>query len=122
MNITSGKSLRTAAISRSGFRIPHDVSLWMRVSESNSPVESFSRTISGRIADPHGTCSASACLPQRWLTSNHLSENAPHIAFRTFVFVRLRIEPSMTPHAEEVERKTGRFVPNSSWSRGWIPA
>ncbi|PYL60871.1 MAG: hypothetical protein DMF31_03475 [Verrucomicrobia bacterium] len=33
---------------------------------------------------------------------------------------RLRIEASITPHAEDVERNTGCFVPNSVWSPGWI--
>ncbi len=94
----------------------------MSVKLSNPPCESFSRTISGLTACPHSTCSASACLPQRLETSNHLSENAPHIALSTFFCVRLRMAPSITPQAEEVDKNTGRFVPKSSCSRGWMPA
>ena len=37
-------------------------------------------------------------------TSSHLSENAPHMQFRTFLATRLRIAPSITPQAEEVLR------------------
>ena len=62
---------------------------------------------------PHSTCSGSASLPQRLATSSHLSENAPHMQQRTPLSTRLRIGASITPHADEVERKTGCFVPNN---------
>ena len=45
--------------------------------------ESLSSIISGKMAVPQSTCSASASLPQRLLTSNHLSEKAPHMQLRT---------------------------------------
>ena len=63
---------------------PVDVSLWMSVSASNSPVASFLSINSARIGEPHSTCNASACLPHFFDTSNHLSENAPHMQFKTF--------------------------------------
>ena len=48
--------------------------------------------------------SASASLPQRFETSNHLSENAPHMQLSTFFATRFRTAPSITPHAEDVLR------------------
>ena len=49
----------------------------------------------------------------RFETSYHLSENAPHIQLRTFLRVKLRIEPSITPHALLVLIKTGSSVMKS---------
>src|SRR2546423_2671298 len=69
---------------------------------------------------PQSTWSGSAFFPQRRLTSSHLSENAPHMQLRTRRETRLRMDASITPQADEVERKTGCFVPNNVWSRGWI--
>ena len=57
-------------------------------------------------------------LPQRRATSSHLSENAPHMQQSTRCLTRLRIDASITPQAEEVERKTGCLVPNNSCRRG----
>ena len=51
---------------------------------SNSPVASFLSMASARMGEPQSTCNASACLPHFFETSNHLSENAPHMQFRTF--------------------------------------
>src|SRR5947207_298356 len=113
MNITSGYFFLRAAIAASGFMTPVEVSLWIRVSASNWPVASFLSTSSARMGEPHGTCSASACLPQRFDTSSHLSENAPHMQLSTLLETRLRTAPSMTPQAEEVLRKTSCFVQNS---------
>ena len=96
--------LSAAAISATGDIVPVLVSLWMSVSESNCPVASFASIASARMAEPHGTCSASASLPQRFATSSHLSENAPFMQLSTFFCVRLRSAPSITPHALEVER------------------
>ena len=104
MNITSVYFFLRAAISASGLMTPVEVSLWIRVSASNSPVFSFLSTSSARMGEPHGTCSASACLPHRFDTSSHLSENAPHMQFSTFLETRFRMAPSITPQAEEVLR------------------
>src|SRR3954447_10867271 len=82
MNITSGYFFLSAAISVSGDIVPVEVSLWMMVSASNSPVANFLSIASARIGEPHSTCSASACLPHFFETSNHLSENAPHMQLR----------------------------------------
>ena len=51
-------------------------------------------------------------------TSSHLSENAPQHKQSTLWRARLRKAPSITPHADEVEMKTGRAVPKISWSPG----
>ena len=104
MSRTSGYLRTTAAMSATGLITPVDVSLWMSVTASKPPSASFASTISGRIGSPHSTRRPSACLPQRLLTSSHLSENAPHMQLRTFFCTRLRIEPSITPQADEVER------------------
>src|ERR1051325_9717741 len=101
-NITSGYFFFSAAISASGLITPVEVSLWIKVSASNWPVASFWSTTSARMGEPQDTCSASASLPQRLDTSNHLSENAPHMQLRTFLETRLRSAPSITPQAEEV--------------------
>src|SRR5947209_7923383 len=69
---------------------------------------------------PQSTWSGSAFLPHRRATSSHLSENAPHMQHSTPRSTRFRIDPSITPQADEVERKTGCFVPNSVCSLGWI--
>ncbi len=50
---------------------------------------------------PSLTCNAR--LLAAFDTSNHLSENAPHMQFSTFFWTRLQMEPSITPHADEVE-------------------
>jgi hypothetical protein len=55
------------------------------------------------MGEPQGTWRASASLPQRLETSNHLSEKAPHMQLSTFLETRFRMAPSMTPQAEEVE-------------------
>ena len=102
MNITSGYFFLSAAISAIGLITPVEVSLWMTVRASNWPVASFLSTASARMGEPHGTCSASASLPHRLDTSNHLSENAPHMQLSTFLATRLRMAPSITPQAEEV--------------------
>ncbi len=62
---------------------------------------------------PQSTWSGSAFFPQRLATSNHLSENAPHMQQSTPRSTRLRIDASITPQADEVERKTGCLVANS---------
>src|SRR5437667_12067963 len=72
------------------------------------------------MGEPHGTWSASACLPQRFDTSSHLSENAPHMQLSTFLETRLRMAPSIKPQAEEVLRKTNCFVQKSACNCGWI--
>ncbi len=110
MNCTSGYFLITAAMSQSGFIVPVLVSLWMSVTASNSPVASLASMSAARIGWPHSTCSASACLPHFLATSNHLSENAPLMQLSTFFETRLRIEPSITPHAELVLTNTGCLV------------
>src|SRR5580692_1418264 len=120
MNITSGYFFLSAAISASGLITPVDVSLWMRVTASNSPVASFLSIASARMAEPHSTWSESACLPHFLDTSNHLSENAPHMQFKTFLETTLRIAPSITPHAEDVLRYTNCLVESNCWSWGWI--
>ena len=104
MNITSGYFALSAAISASGDIVPVLVSLWMSVSVSNCPVASLASICSARIGEPHGTWSASACLPHFCATSNHLSENAPFMQFSTRLLVRLRNAPSITPHALDVLR------------------
>ena len=53
------------------------------VTASNWPVASRSSICSGRMGEPQSTCSASASLPQRLETSNHLSEKAPFMQLRT---------------------------------------
>src|SRR6516225_12092526 len=110
MNITSGYLRTTPLISSIGFITPVEVSLWIKASASNWAVRSWLSISSGSIALPHGTWRGAAILPQRFDTSNHLSEKAPHMQFSTPLFTRLRTDPSMTPHAEEVERKTGCCV------------
>src|SRR5947207_1566277 len=107
-------------ISSSGFMTPLEVSLWVNVTVSNFPVANCRSTAFGAIFLPQSTCSGSAFFPQRFATSNHLSENAPHMQQSRPRSPRLRIEASITPHAEDVERNTGCFVPNSVWSPGWI--
>ena len=55
----------SAAIWLSELIVPVDVSLWIKVRESNWPVASFLSTSSARIGEPHSTCNASASFPQR---------------------------------------------------------
>src|SRR5438552_4589087 len=115
VSTTSATSLylaRTLQISSSGFITPVEVSLWVNVTVSNLPVANCRSTSFGSICFPQSTWSGSAFFPQRLATSNHLSENAPHMQQSTPRSARLRIEASMTPHAEDVERNTGWFVPN----------
>src|SRR5436305_13713858 len=69
---------------------------------------------------PQSTCNGSAFLPQRLATSNHLSEKAPHMQLSTPRPTRLRIDASITPHADEVDRKTGWFVLNNFCKPGRI--
>src|ERR1019366_6677398 len=118
MNITSGYFCLSAAISVIGLMTPVEVSLWMTVRASNWPVASFLSTSAARMGEPHDTCSASASLPQRFDTSNHLSENAPHMQLSTFLATRLRRAPSITPQAEEVLIYTNCFVLSSCCSWG----
>ncbi len=108
--MTSGNSFKTFMISSKGFIIPQEVSLCTRVTRSNSPVESWFRRSSGSMFFPHSTCNPSADFPHRRETSSHLSEKAPHMQHKTFFLVRLRMDPSITPHALEVERNTGSSV------------
>jgi len=84
MNITSGYFFFRAAISSIGLITPVEVSLWITVRASNWPVASFWSTAAARMGEPQGTWRASASLPQRFDTSNHLSEKAPHMQFSTF--------------------------------------
>ncbi len=101
---------------------PVEVSLWMSVTASKPPCLRCARICSPRIGWPHSTASDTASLPHFLETSNHLSENAPHMQFSTLpVPTRLRTEPSITPHALDVESNTGCVVPKSSFSRGWMP-
>src|SRR5207253_11047368 len=118
MSATSGYLARTQQISGSGFMTPVEVSLWVNVTVSNLPVANCRSTSFGSMYFPHSTWSGSACFPQRFATSNHLSENAPHMQQSTPRSARFRIDASITPQAEEVERNTGCFVPNSLWSFG----
>src|SRR5437763_745387 len=114
--VSSATSLylaRTLQISSSGFITPVEVSLWVNVTVSNLPVANCRSTSFGSICFPQSTWSGSAFFPQRLATSNHLSENAPHMQQSTPRSARFRIEASITPHAEEVERNTGCFVPNT---------
>jgi hypothetical protein len=53
MNMTSGYFFFSAAISASGLIVPVEVSLWMSVSASNSPVASFLSMASARMGEPH---------------------------------------------------------------------
>ncbi len=55
-------------------------------------------------------------------TLYHLSENAPQQRLRTFFAQRFFSEASITPHADEVERKNGRVVPPSFCNIGWVEA
>src|SRR5262245_25301981 len=110
---TSGSLASVLQISGNGFITPVEVSLWIKVTVSNFPVASFWSIAFGSMCLPHSTCSGSAFLPQRLATSNHLSENAPHMQQRTPRSARLRIDASITPHADDVERNTGCFVPNN---------
>jgi len=50
-----------------------------------------------------------------------IGKGAVH-AVEDFLATRLRREPSMTPHPEEVERKTGWLVPKRVWSLPWMEA
>src|SRR5205085_8551150 len=102
MNITSGYFFLSCAISASGLITPVEVSLWINVSASNWPDASFASTCSARMGEPQSTFNPSACFPQRCATSSHLSEKAPHMQQRTFFATRLRMAPSITPHADEV--------------------
>ena len=122
MNMTSGYFFLSAAISASGLMTPVEVSLWMSVRASNWPVASFLSTCSARIGEPQGTWRASASLPQRLETSNHLSEKAPHMQLSTLRETRFRVAPSIMPQAEEVLIYTSCLVWSSCWSWGWILA
>src|SRR5204862_8279882 len=113
ISATSGYLARTLQISCSGFMTPVEVSLWVNVTVSNFPVANCRSTSFWSMCFPQSTWSGSASFPQRLATSNHLSENAPHMQQSTPRSARLRIEASMTPHAEDVERNTGWFVPNN---------
>src|SRR5881409_2456166 len=104
---TSGYLARTEQISGSGFMTPVDVSLWVNVTVSNLPVANCRSKSFGSMCFPHSTWSGSAFFPQRFATSSHLSENAPHMQHSTPRSTRLQIDASITPHADEVERKTG---------------
>ena len=119
---TPGKDLTTLAMPARSFITPVEVSLWMSVTRSNPPSSSFARTAAGEIASPHSTWIFSAGMPILLATSNHLSEKAPQQSVRTFFAQRLRSEASITPHADEVERKNGRLVPASCLSTGWVDA
>jgi hypothetical protein len=119
MSATSSYFLVTEQSSSKGFMTPVEVSLWISVTASKSPVASFWSSVSGSICLPHSTLSPSASLPQRRVTSSHLSEKAPHMQLRTRREARLRMAASITPQADEVERKTGCFVPKSVCRRGW---
>src|SRR4030095_12695881 len=110
---TSGYLARTPQISCSGFITPVEVSLWISVTVSKLPDAEWRSTSLVSMFLPQSTWSGSAFFPQRVATSNHLSENAPHMQQRTPRSTRLRIEASMTPHADEVERNTGCFVSKS---------
>src|ERR1700682_5758575 len=124
MRTTSGYLARVQQISGNGFITPVEVSLWIRVTASNFPVARARSTSLGSICFPQSTCNGSASLPQRLATSSHLSENAPHMQQSSpepdwrLLPTRLRIDASITPQADEVERKTGCFVPNSVCSFG----
>ena len=78
------------------------------------------RTIDIFVVDvfSQSTWSGSAFFPQRRATSSHLSENAPHIQQSTPRSTRLRIDASITPQADDVERNTGCLVPKSVCSLG----
>ena len=99
-----------------------DVSLWITVTASNWPVASCASNCRRIDGWPHSTCSGSAFFPQRRATSSHLSEKAPHMQHRTALSHDIANGPSMTPQADEVERKTGCWVPNSFCKCGWMPA
>src|SRR4029077_12945389 len=101
---TSGYLAITPQISSSGFITPVEVSLWVNVTVSNLPVANCRSTSFGSMCFPQSTCSASAFFPQRFDTSSHLSENAPHMQQSTPRSTRFRIDASIMPHAEEVER------------------
>src|ERR1700745_3052726 len=111
MSATSGYLARTQQISGSGFITPVEVSLWVKVTVSNLPVANCQSTSFWSMCFPHPTPSGSAFFPQRLATSNHLSENAPHMQQSTPRSTRFRMDASITPHAEDVERNTGCFVP-----------
>src|SRR5207248_7034318 len=113
ISATSGYFARTQQISGSGFMTPVEVSLCVNVTVSNLPVANCRSTSFASICFPQSTWSGSAFFPQRFATSNHLSENAPHMQQSTPRSARLRIEASITPHADDVERNTGWFVPNN---------
>src|SRR5215469_8802204 len=107
IRITSGYFRTTSQISFRGFTTPVDVSLWISVTVSNLPVASCLSRSAGLIGSPQSTCSGVVFLPHRFDTSSHLSEKAPHMQLRTPLTTRFRIAPSITPQAEEVEKKTG---------------
>src|SRR5215472_1581155 len=111
--VTSGYFARIQHISPSGFITPVEVSLWINVIVSNFPVVNCRSMALRSICFPHSTCKASAFFPQRWATSSHLSENAPHMQQSTPRSTRLRMEASITPQADDVERNTGCVVPNN---------
>src|SRR6266853_1633678 len=92
----------------------------MTVTASNAPSLSCRQTCSPRIGWSHSTCSATASFPHFFDTSNHLSENAPHMQLSTLPApTRLRIAPSITPHADEVERNTGCQNAANVFSETW---
>ena len=110
IEMTSGNSRTTAMMSAMGDRVPVEVSEWMKVMQSNLPVDRALRTASGSTGLPHSNWRASAGLPQRLATSFHLSEKAPFMQLRTPLRQTFRSAPSMTPQAELVERYTGSWV------------
>jgi hypothetical protein len=73
-----------------------------------------------RIGCPHSTCSATAFLAAllRYvepLVRKRAAHAVQHLAASR---TRLRIDPSITPHALDVERKDGCFVRRELCSRG----
>ena len=106
MNMTSGNSLMTSAISARGDMTPVEVSLWIMVMLSYFPLDSACSTASGVTGLPQSKRMASACLPQRRVTSCHLSEKAPLQKLAQRFPTRFRTAPSITPKALDVARKT----------------
>ena len=115
---TSGYSLRTFDKAAISLMVPVDVSLCTSVTTSYCPLDSSLFKASGSTGWPHSKLSCAASLPQRFETSNHLSEKAPLQQFNTFFFTVFRIEPSITPQALLVLINTGDLVKKSSCSPG----
>src|SRR6184192_4180013 len=113
MSTTSGYLASTEQISGSGFITPVEVSLWVNVTASNFPVANCRSRSLWSICLPHSTWSGSAFFPHRFATSSHLSENAPHMQQSTPRSTTFRMDASITPQADDVERNTGWLVPKS---------